>query len=72
MKKADHLRNSAKIEEAIKAYLELADISKQSEEFYYTARALHLAGVSAIASVSRSDSTNYRDAQIYFQMSEKI
>ena len=72
LKKADHLRNSAKIEEAIKAYLELADISKQSEEFYYTARALHLAGVSAIASVSRSDSTKYRDAQIYFQMAEKI
>lgn len=72
LKKADHLRNSAKVEEAIKAYLELVDFSKQSEEFYYTARALHLAGVSAIASVSRPNSTKYRDAQKYFQTAEKV
>jgi len=70
--RADILRNNAKVEDAIKAYLEIAEISKQSEEFKYTAKALHMAGVSAKESVSKPDSTKFRDANKYFQAAEQV
>lgn len=70
--KAEILRNNAMVEDAIKMYLEIAEISKQSEEFEYTARALHMAGVSAKESVSKPDSTKFRDAIKYFLAAEEI
>lgn len=69
---ADRLRNSAQVDEAIKAYKEIVSLASDNHENFFRARAFHLAGVSAKESVLSVDSSYYRDALNFFASAEEI
>ena len=69
---ADRLRDSARVDEAIKAYKDIVDLATDGHEAFYKARALHLAGVSAKEAVLGTDSSYYRDALNFFVQAEEI
>ncbi|MCR4278077.1 MAG: tetratricopeptide repeat protein [Candidatus Berkelbacteria bacterium] len=69
---ADRLRNSAQVDEAIKAYKEIVSLASDNHENFFRARAFHLAGVAAKESVLSIESSYYRDALNYFASAEEI
>lgn len=69
---ADRLRDSARVDEAINAYKEIADLATDSHELFFKARALHLAGVSAKEAVLDKESSYYRDAFAFFTTAEEL
>jgi len=66
---ADNLRNDAKVDEAIQAYRQIAELASEPEELPWRARAFHMAGVSAKESVVE-EGTYYRDAVAFFDQAE--
>lgn len=72
IQQADNLRNDARVEEAITEYLAIAQLADQEGQTRLVARAMQMAGVSAKESVSRPDSTKFRDALKYFQVAEQL
>ncbi len=70
--RADNLRNNAKVDDAITEYLEIARLAEADGAMPLAARAVHLAGVSAMQSVMSSDSTKFRDALKYFRAAEQM
>ena len=68
---ADRLRDSARVDEAINAYKEIAGLATDNHELFFKARALHLAGVSAKEAVLSKDSSYYRDALAFFTAAEQ-
>ncbi|MEX1123849.1 MAG: tetratricopeptide repeat protein [Patescibacteria group bacterium] len=72
LEKADNLRHSARTDEAIRTYLEAAEVAKQAEEYQVVAQSLRLAGVAARKSISRADSSIFRDVNSYFQAAEQL
>lgn len=63
---AANLRHTGRVNLAIKAYLDIARLAK-SDDSRLQARAVHLAGVSAILAVLDAQSSYYRDATIYLE-----
>lgn len=69
---ADNLRNGARVDEAIAAYLEIVVIAKQEGQILTEAQALHMAGVAARESIISKESSYFRDAFNYFKQAEKL
>lgn len=69
---ADNLRNDARADEAIKAYLDIVKLASAESERAFRARAYHLSGVAAKESVIDKSSSYYRDALGYYEQAEEI
>lgn len=69
---ADRLRDSARVDEAISAYEDVAQLATDEHETFYKARALHLAGVSAKEAVLGKESSYYRDALNFFAQAQAL
>jgi tetratricopeptide (TPR) repeat protein len=67
---ADNLRNDAKITEAVKAYSKIVELSESKNETLISARAWHMAGVSASLGVGAEDEY-FRSALASYSHAEK-
>jgi len=70
--KADNLRNNGQVDQAVKAYLEIARLAEQSGQLADQARSLQLAGVSCRESLAEPHSIYYRDSLDYLSQAEKL
>ncbi len=69
---ADNLRNNAQVDEAIKAYTDIANLAEQEGKLPEQARATHMAGVSAKESVSPSQGAYYQQAKTFLEQAVKL
>lgn len=69
---ADQLRDNARVDEAVLAYKEIAEMATDKHETFFKARALHSAGLSATDSVLDQESSYYRDALTFFTAAEAL
>lgn len=69
---ANRLRDSARVNEAISVYQDIAGLATENHELFFKARALHLAGVSAREAVKDKNSSYCRDAFTYYRQAEEI
>lgn len=66
---ADNLRNNAQVDEAIRAYQQIAAIAGKNNDIAEVARANHMAGVSAKESITE-ENKYFRDAIEFFKNAE--
>lgn len=69
---ADRLRDSAKTDESVRAYLDITRLASEQHETSYRARAFHMAGVAAMGAVTGKQSSYYRDAKTLYSEAEKL
>lgn len=69
--RADNFRNNARVDEAVAAYQEIAELAARDHEPLLQGQALHLAGVSYKERV-REPGSAWRDAGRYFDQAEQL